>query len=126
MVVKMAGCNKYDVNPGQIDNIRRLHLIVPPICHIPPLESQHKPHKVRDIPQPSPARSLFACHADINQDPKDETSSEFIERLYVEIPDGGIKLVTNEELKGQLCNDDEMSTECTYIEYMVSSVSAES
>jgi len=66
------------------------YLVVQTVGNIPSLECKHQPHGVCYLAEPSSTRRLFADHADIDKDPKDETRPEFIERLDVERTDGRV------------------------------------
>jgi hypothetical protein len=77
---------------------KKADLVIQPICNVPTLKSEYEPHGVRDITQASPTRSLLTCHANIDQDPKNETWSELIERFHVKVPNRRVEFATNEEL----------------------------
>lgn len=72
--------------------------IVEAICNIPELESEDKPHGVGDVLDTTTADSLFASHADIDQDPEDETWAELVEGFDIKGADGGIELASDEPL----------------------------
>ena len=63
------------------------------------MESNDKPHGVGDIGEASATDSLFAEHADINEDPEHKTWSDLIEGLDVERADAGVQLASNEPLQ---------------------------
>jgi hypothetical protein len=54
IVVKMAGCVHQEISSSMIERKMNgwrcnIDLVVQPICHIPALESQYKPHRVSDV-----------------------------------------------------------------------------
>ena len=64
------------------------YLIVEPVCNIPGLKYEHKPHGISD--GAGPTDSLFTGHSDVDEDPKDQSGPKLIEGLDVEGSDGGI------------------------------------
>jgi len=108
IVVKIAGCARQEIISDKIerkvDGWRcNIDLVVQPICDIPALEGQYKPHRVSDMMQTSMTRSLFACHANVDQDPKNKPWSELIERFDIEIPNRRVKFSADEELDSLRC-----------------------
>ena len=57
-------------------------LVVQTVRNVPRLEEEDKPHGVCEVPVA--ANSLLTSHADVNQNPKNETRTEFIESLQVQ------------------------------------------
>jgi len=45
---------------------------------------------------------LFASHADVDEDPKNETWTEFVEGFDVEGTNGGVEFAADEELKSDV------------------------
>jgi hypothetical protein len=99
-------------NPGQVSNREHeakairgdIHggeesrLVVEAICNIPKLESKDEPHGICDILKTTTADSLFACHADVDEHPEDETRTQFIEGLEIKRANRGIELPSDEPL----------------------------
>jgi hypothetical protein len=63
------------------------------------MEGQNEVHR---ICKTTSTDVLLASHADVDQDPKDQTRPEFIEIFYVETPYGRVKLTSDEELYGSI------------------------
>jgi hypothetical protein len=55
------------------------YLVVQTVRYIPSLERQNQPHRVCNLAQATATRSLLARHADIDEGPKNEPRSQFIE-----------------------------------------------
>lgn len=60
------------------------------------MECKNKIHRVCDLT--SPTNVLLASHADVDQDPENETRTQFIEGFNIETPNGGVQFTTDEEL----------------------------
>lgn len=99
-------------NPGQVSNCEHeaktvggdVHgseeggFIVEAVCDIPELESEDKPHGICDVLDTTTTNGLFASHADVDENPKDETGAEFVEGLEVKRANGGVELPSDEPL----------------------------
>lgn len=59
------------------------YLVVQRIQDVKCLEDKNQPHGVCHVVESATPDSLFAQHADINEDPEDKTRPEFVERLDV-------------------------------------------
>ena len=81
------------------------YLVVERVYDIEDLETSGEPHRVCDLIQATAPDGLLANHADVDEEPKDETRSEFIERLEVKGSNRGVQLPANEELQGSTCQE---------------------
>lgn len=69
---------------GDVHGCEESGFIVESVCDIPELEGEDEPHGIRDFIETTTTDSLFAGHADIDENPENETWAQFIERLDVE------------------------------------------
>ena len=100
--MKIAGFEKgMRSSTDEIQKKVNTDLIVQTVYNIPALEEQYKPHGIRYVSKAPSAYSLFADHADVNQDPKNKSGAEFIEGFDVKGSNGRIQLTAYVELKGQ-------------------------
>ena len=60
------------------------YLVVKTVCDVPTLEGEHQPHGIGHVCNTTTTRSLFAKHADVDEDPQNQARPEFIEGLDVE------------------------------------------
>lgn len=65
----------------------RCHLIIERVDHVSGLEEEDEPHRVGHVGETAATRSLLTDHADVVEDPKDQTGADFVERFEVKGPE---------------------------------------
>ena len=75
------------------------YLVIEAIGDVPGLESQDQPHRVCDFVKSSATGGLFANHANVNENPEDESGSKFIEGLDVKGTNRRIQFATYKPLE---------------------------
>jgi hypothetical protein len=99
IVVKIAGYPEWEEEKSGEE---RTDLVVEPIGYIECLKGENEPHGIGNVSETTTSCSLLACHADIDEYPKDESRPEFIERFDIERSDGRIEFSTDEKLGERL------------------------